>query len=144
MAADAHRLPISLDPLIAEAKQRMRRRRVLLAIVFALAAVATVGVASGGAAAVTGLFHPGFVSATPCPEPNYGGVWAYEAPSAPAGYGVMLVKHPLEVGDRLGRSIITAIAALPNDCKPTYVLPGSVNEPASGILSGRLILQPMP
>jgi hypothetical protein len=50
------RLPVSLDPLIAEAKRRMRRRRVLVAVL----AVALVGVAAGVALALRGPSTPRF------------------------------------------------------------------------------------
>jgi len=52
MTVHLPRLPISLDPLIKEAKRRMRRRRVLLAAVFggatALAIVLTLALQPGG------------------------------------------------------------------------------------------------
>src|SRR5213082_884249 len=49
MTAHAWRLPLSLDPLIAEAKRRARQRRLLVAVVVFL-------VAAAGAGAVTTLF----------------------------------------------------------------------------------------
>jgi hypothetical protein len=149
MAGDAPELPLSLDPLIAEAKQRMRRRRLLAAAGFALVVAATAGViASGEAGAVGGLFHSnGFEAAKPCSGPNALGVWAYETPPAPgrppSEFGVMLVKHPIKVGDHVGRLKVTAIAALPYDCTPVAVLGASINQPGMGILNGRLILQPI-
>jgi hypothetical protein len=44
MIAHLPRLPVSLDPLIAEAKRRMRRRRLLLAVLALLGAGAVVGI----------------------------------------------------------------------------------------------------
>lgn len=64
MTTDAPGFPLSLDPLIAEAKQRARRRRLLVTVVFVLAvAGATVGLIaarspSGANAKVEGLSLP--------------------------------------------------------------------------------------
>ena len=150
MTARVPRLPFSLDPLIAEAKQRMRRRRLLLAAMFALVAATTAGViASGEARPVADPIRPNGAGATAlCPAPNPYGVWAYQTPASPrftgdhyGQHGLALVTHPIKVGDVLGRWKVTAIAALPDDCKTEYVLPPGINQPDRGILNGRLILQ---
>ena len=66
MTARAPRLPLSLDPLIAEAKQRARRRRFLIAAV----ALLVVG-AAGAAVALRGSTPPARITpaATKTPVP---------------------------------------------------------------------------
>jgi hypothetical protein len=159
VTAHAHRLPFSLDPLMAEAKRRMRKRRVLILVL----AVLVVG--SGAAGAAVSLSQSnGFRAATACPGATS---YVYAVPSYPAQpapapawpppqgnyWGWMPRPHALVVGnwvraDTGGLWRITAIAALPNDCQfmaisppattgtlPTWLLGGSV--------SGSLVLQPV-
>lgn len=47
MTVDASRLPFSLDPLMAEAKRRMRRRRFLAGVAFLAVALAVAGATFG-------------------------------------------------------------------------------------------------
>jgi hypothetical protein len=120
MIARVPRLPLSLDPLLAEAKRRMRKRRVLLAAF----AVLVAGGAAGAATVMTstsGMIQP----AGPCPVT--GGYYAYAVPEDPAhppaagdgptSWGWTPRKHQVEVGDRMrlaGRLWqVTQIAAMP-------------------------------
>ena len=148
MAAHADRMPFSLDPLMAEAKRRMRKRRVLVAIL----ALLITGGAAGAAVALTA--SSGFRAAAIC---TGGGASVYEVPSHPAqtpsapawppgndDWGWMFRSHPLTVGDQLringSQWQVTAIAALPHACQP--FLNQGFTPPNSGSLAGRLILRP--
>jgi hypothetical protein len=119
MTAHVPRLPFSLDLLVAEAKRRMRKRRVLIALV----AVLVVGGAAGATAIVS---SPSVVQlAGPCPVT--GGFYAYAVPQDPAhppadgagasSWGWTPRKHQVNVGDRMrlnGRLWqVTGIAAMP-------------------------------
>jgi hypothetical protein len=159
MTAHAHRLPLALDPLMAEAKRRMRKRRVLILVVLAV-------LVGGGAAGAAVSLSPsnGFRAAAACPGATS---YVYAVPSYPAQpapapawppsqgsyWGWMPRSHALVVGnwvrvDTGGLWRITAIAALPNDCQimnmsrpfTTRTLPAWQ---LSGSVSGSLILQPV-
>jgi hypothetical protein len=119
MAIHAHRLPLSLDPLVAEAKRRMRKRRLLIALL----AVLVVG---GAATAAALLTRPSAVQlAGPCPVT--GGYYAYAIPQDPAhppaagagatSWGWEPRAHQVKVGDRLRENgrlwEVTGIAAMP-------------------------------
>jgi hypothetical protein len=127
----------------------MRKRRVL----FALLAVLIVG---GAASAGVSLYPSGgFRAAASCPGV---GSRMYAVPSDPAhpssnpawppggndDWGWMYRPHALKLGDRIHLSVngplwqVTAIAALPGDCKPFLTQSG-----AGGLLGGKLILQPV-
>src|SRR6059058_5850656 len=152
MTARAPLFPFALDPLMAESRRRMRKRRVVIAVL----AVLIVGGAAGAAVA----FYPsrGFRAAAPCPG---AGARVYAVPSNPAhpstapawppgandDWGWMVRRHALNVGDRIHLSVngplwqVTAIGALPGDCKPFIVMPPFGSRLAGGSLAGRLILQ---
>jgi hypothetical protein len=82
MAMHSPRLPLSIDPLIEEAKQRMRRRRLILA-----------GVLAGAVALVLALTF-----ASPSPSPHVGPPVAIHIPSGgrvPLGVRAIDVQAPL-------------------------------------------------
>ena len=149
MTTFAPRLPPSLDPLMAEAKRRMHKRRVLVAIL----AVLMCGGAAG--AAVTLTSSSGFRTAAVCTGAS---AYVYEVPSYPAQtptapawppggnnyWGWMFRYNPLRVGDQLringSQWQVTAIAALPHACQAfSNEGLGPLN---SGSLAGRVILRP--
>jgi hypothetical protein len=142
MAAHVPRLPLSLDPLIAEAKRRARQRR--KALVIALVAAVVAGGATGSTLALTQ--SNGFRPAAACPGAS---TYAYATP----GGGWMFLRQPLHIGDRVpvgtgGLWRVTAIAALPNDCQlmthsEPSVIDGHLGTPGGGAVAGRLILQPV-
>jgi hypothetical protein len=119
MTAYLPRLPFSLDPLMAEAKRRMRKRRVLVAALLVLVAGAAVGVRTVMSSS------SGIRPAGPCPVT--GGYYAYAVPEDPAhppaagdgptSWGWTPRKHQIKVGDRMredGRLWqVTGIAAMP-------------------------------
>ena len=75
MTAHAHRLPFSLEPLMAEAKRRMRKRRVLILVLAVL-------VGGGAAGAAESLSQSnGFRTAAACPGATS---YVYAVPSYPA------------------------------------------------------------
>jgi len=158
MTTRSHRLPFSLDPLMAEAKRRMRKRRVLILLLIVL-------VCGGTAAAAVALSGSnGFRSAAPCPRasayvyavPSYP-TQAAPAPAWPPGqggdyWGWMPRSHALQVGnwvrvDRGGLWKVTAIAALAGDCQFMALSPPvTIGHPAplaGGSVAGRLILRPV-
>jgi hypothetical protein len=119
MTLHAPRLPFSLDPLMAEAKRRMRKRRVLIAVL----AVLVVGGAAGGAVSLT---SPSTVQlAGPCPITS--GYYAYAVPQDPAhppaagdgatSWGWTPRKNQVKVGERLRENgrlwQVTGIASMP-------------------------------
>lgn len=150
MTVHAPRLPFSLDPLMAEAKRRMQKRRVLLGVLAVLIVAGTAG------AAVALSQSNGFRAAAACPG---AGARVYAVPSNPAhpstapawppggndDWGWMVRQHAVKVGSRIHLSVngplwqVTAIAALPGDCKPFLIQSGP-----GGLLAGRLALQPVP
>jgi hypothetical protein len=119
IASTPARRPFSLALLIAEAKRRMRKRR-LLVLAFVLAFG---GVAAG--ASVTFTQSSALQRAGACPVT--GGYYAYAIPDDPAhppaagsgagSWGWTPRKHQVEVGDRLRLSgrlwKVTEIAAMP-------------------------------
>jgi hypothetical protein len=159
MTAHTHRLPFSLDPLMAEAKRRMRKRRVLILVLAVL-------VGGGAAGAAVSLSQSnGFRAAAACPGATsfVYAVPSYPAASAPAPawppgqggdyWGWMPRSHALKVGnwvrvDRGGLWRITGIAALAGDCQFMALSPPVTTgtTPAwriGGSVSGSLILQPV-
>jgi hypothetical protein len=156
MTVHAPRLPFSLDPLMAEAKRRMCKRRVLIL-------VSAVLLGGGSAGATVALSQSnGFKAAAACPGasayvyavPSYPGQ-APPAPAWPPGQGGdywewMALWHPLKVGNWVrvrwhGQAWrVTAIAATPGDCK--FMALGGLggrSRPIGGSVAGRLILQPV-
>jgi hypothetical protein len=158
MTGHAHRLPFSLDPLMAEAERRMRKRRVAILVMAVL-------VGGGAAGAAVSLSQSnGFQAAAACPGANS---YVYAVPSyptqpAPASawpppqgnyWGWMPRSHALMVGnwvrvDTGGLWRITAIAALPNDCQfmalsPPFTTATLPDWRLGGSVSGSLILQPV-
>jgi hypothetical protein len=112
-------LPLSLDPLIAEAKRRMRKRRVLVAAFVVL-------VVAGAAGVTMVLNSTTFVQrAGSCPVT--GGYYAYAVPPDPAhppaassgaaGWGWTPRKRQVKIGDRMRLNgqlwQVTKIAAMP-------------------------------
>jgi len=158
MTSHAHRLPFSLDPLMAEAKRRMRKRRVLILVL----AVLVGGGAAGSAVALSQ--SNGFRAAAACPRATS---YVYAVPSYPAQpapapawpppqgnyWGWMPRPHALVVGDWVrvdtgGLWRITAIAALPIDCQSMVLSPPVTIRPLpawrlGGSVSGSLILKPV-
>jgi hypothetical protein len=156
MTVHAPRLPFSLDPLVAEAKRRMRKRRVLILVLAVL-------LGGGAAGAAVALSQPnGFQAAAACPRAS---AYVYAVPSYPAQappapawppgqggdyWGWMGLWHPLRVGNWVrvrwhGQPWrVTAIAAMPGDCK-FMALDGGIggSRPIGGSVAGRLILQPV-
>jgi hypothetical protein len=110
------RLPFSLDPLIAEAKQRARRRRLLLALGLAagLAVALTFALQSGAGPVGTG--GPGSGTAAP----NDGPVLADGVAPVTGGRVVATV-----MGDatRIGQRVrVTQVATAPIDASGKFVL----------------------
>lgn len=147
MTSHVPRFPFSLDPLMAEAKRRMRKRRALILVL-------TVVIGGGAAGATVALSQSnGFKAAAPCPGVTRDFVYAVpsypaQAPPAPAWppgqggnyWGWMPRSHALTVGDWVhvdtgGVWTVTGIAAMPGDCDPFA-------EPL-GTVVGRLVLGPI-
>lgn len=119
MTVHAPRLPFFLHPLMAESKRRMRKRR----IVIALLAVLVVGGAAGAKVA----FNPSTAVRPAGACPVTGGYYAYAVPQDPAhppaagsgasSWGWIPRKHQVKVGDRLredGRLWqVTEVATMP-------------------------------
>jgi hypothetical protein len=119
MTAHVPRLLFSLDPLMAEAKRRMRKRRFLAVVLMILIA----GGAAGAAAVRTS--SSGVQLAGPCPIT--GGYYAYAVPQDPAhppaagdgptSWAWTPRKHQVKVGDRMRENgrlwQVTGIAAMP-------------------------------
>lgn len=152
-------MPFSLDPLISEAKRRMRKRRVLVLI---LALVLIGGGAAGATVALNG--SDAVQPAGACP--TTGGYYAYALPqdpahppgagSGPTSWGWTPRKHQVKVGDRMrlnGRLWqVTEIAAMPGVepvGKPFSILgwpqPGTqrVSGNTSLTMCGRLVFRPV-
>jgi hypothetical protein len=159
MTTHAHRLPLCLDPLMAEAKRRMRKRRVLIVVLAVI-----VGAGATGAAVFLSDSN-GFRAAAACPGatsyvyavPSYPAQPA-SAPAWPPGqggdyWGWMPRSHALRVGnwvrlDRGGVWKITGIAALAGDCQfmaldPPFTIGTIPAWRLGGSVSGSLILQPV-
>jgi hypothetical protein len=153
------RLPLSLDPLMVEAKRRMRKRRVL---------VAALAVLIGGGAASAGVV---LTSSSPVQAVSgacgaWTGYYAYAVPqdlrhpaaagSGSTSWGWIPRKHALTVGEQFrigphGRlwqvNGITAMPGVEPVCRPFAIsgwpLPGQrVSGNTSMVLGGRLVLQP--
>jgi hypothetical protein len=155
MTEHVSRLPFFLDPLMAEAKRRMRKRRVLILVLAVL-------IGGGAAWATVALSQSnGFQAAAACPGATS---YVYAVPSYPAQpapapawpppqgnyWGWMPRPHALKVGnwvrvDAGGLWKITAIGALPNDCQfMSFSPPLASSAPAwrmGGSVAGRLVLQ---
>jgi hypothetical protein len=160
MTVQVPRLPFALDPLMAEAKRRMRKRRVLIAAVAVL-------IGGGAAGAGVALTSSGPVQSVSGACGRWTGYYAYAVPQdmthpAAAGSGAtswawIPRKHALRVGDRfrLGPHQrlwqVTGIAAMPGVepvCRPFGIygwpMPGQhVSGNTSMVLGGRLVLQPV-
>jgi hypothetical protein len=107
MSAHASRLPFSLDALIAEAKRRVRRRRVLVATVLVLLGAVT-------AAAVIARSPGGPGSGGPSGGPRGPGS-AGPTGGQPVGtpfQGLSAAQHPRAKADRLDPSVVAWIAFL--------------------------------
>jgi hypothetical protein len=107
------RLSFSLDPLMAEAKRRARRRRLLLAL----------GVAAGGAVAVTFALQSG---AGPGGAPS-GGAAPNEGPVlaggvAPVAGGRVVATVTRDSGKIGERVRVTQVATAPIDASGNFVL----------------------
>jgi hypothetical protein len=160
MTAHLPRLPFTLDPLMAEAKRRMRKRRLLVAV---LAVLAVGGAASAGVI---------LISSSPVQSVSgacgaWTGYYAYAVPqdlrhpaaagSGATSWGWIPRKHALKVGERFrlgphGRlwqvNGITAMPGVESVCRPFGIngwpLPGQhVSGNTSMVLGGRLVLQPV-
>ena len=130
MTLHAPRLPFSLDPLMAEARRRMRQRRFLIA--------ASVVILGGGAAGASlALRSTSNASPVACPAAE---AYAYQLP----GGGWLPTRQPFNVGERIRsgtlRYRVAAITALPHQCQPIVIL--GWNGPAQ-VEAGRLSLQPV-
>jgi hypothetical protein len=113
MTVRVARLPISLDPLIAEAKRRARQRRLLLAL----------GVAAAGAVAVSFALHSGAGprgALPPSATPHEGPILATGVAPVSGGRVVATITPDLKkVGDS-ARSI--QVATAPIDTSGNFVL----------------------
>src|SRR5205085_2730316 len=124
-----------------------------------LIVVLAVLIVGGAAGAAVALNSPsGFQAAAPCPG---AGARVYAVPSNPAhpstapawppggndDWGWMARRHALTVGDPIRLSVngplweVTAIGALPGDCKPFLMIGGLGDRLPGGTLAGRLVLQ---
>jgi hypothetical protein len=113
MTVRVPRLPVSLDPLIAEAKRRARRRRLLLVL----------GVAAGGAVAVIFALQSG---AGPARAPSGGSV-SNEGPVLASGVarvtGGTVVATVTPDSGAIGQSVRTIqVATAPVDASGKFVL----------------------
>jgi hypothetical protein len=131
MAEHVLRLPLSLAPLIAQARRRIRQRRLLVCV----AVVVIGGGAAGASFALSSSSGAGRTVACP-PAAAY----AYETPQG----GWLPTRRPFRVGEllRFGtlRYRVSGITALPHQCEPFSVL--GWNGPPQ-IVAGRLDLQPV-
>jgi hypothetical protein len=105
MSAHASRLPFSLDALIAEAKRRMRRRRVLVATVLVLlgaftAAAVIIARSPGGPGAGRPSGGPGAAGSA--------GTSGGQALGTPF-HGISAAQHPRTKADRLDPSVVVSI-----------------------------------
>jgi hypothetical protein len=129
------RLP--LRRVLARTRKGARQHPIIVAAV-----VLAVG---GGAAAMAIALNSssGVLAAAACPGATS---YAYEVPGAPGqGWGWTFLKHPLKIGDSVQAArggVVTAIAALPDDCR-TIAANGPIGGAPIGIISGRLILRPV-
>jgi hypothetical protein len=159
MTANVPRLPFSLDPLMAEAKRRMRKRRVLVAVLAVLigggVVGAAVGLTSSSAVQPAGRCKAGgyqYAYAVP-PDPQH----PPAAGSGATSWGWQPHLHPLKVGNWV-RGMdghmwkVTAITTVPGVeplCRPFAILgwPQAGGEPVYGhgalVMAGRLVLQPV-
>jgi hypothetical protein len=97
MAVHAPRLPVSLDPLVAEAKRRARRRRV------ALATLAVAAAAAGVTFGVRILYGP-VASHDPLSGSWHGTSWRIHAADSGDGrYGMTVLIAGSQVASRSGR-----------------------------------------
>jgi hypothetical protein len=159
MTAHVPGLPFSLDPLMAEAKRRMRKRRMLIALLAVL-----IGAGAAGAGAV--LISSSPVQSVSGACGGWAGYYAYAVPqdmrhpaaagSGATSWGWIPRKHTLAVGDRFrlgphGRLWqVTGVKAMPGVepvCRPFAILgwpPVGQDVPGntSMVLGGRLVLQP--
>ena len=121
MTVRVPRLPFSLDPLIAEAKRRARRRRLLLAL----------GVAAGGAVAVTFALQSGAGPGGTPSRAATGGAGSGGAPNegpvlaggvAPVSGG-RVVATVMGDSARVGQRVrVTQVATAPIDASGNFVL----------------------
>lgn len=144
-------LPFSLDPLMAEAKRRMRKRRVHIAVLVVLIG----GGASGAGVALTSSSPVRSVSGA-CG--GWTGYYAYAVPAQPGhpaaagspatSWGWIPRRHAVEVGDQIRFGPhghlwqVTGITAMPGVeavCRPFGIL--GWNGSGSMVLGGRLILR---
>jgi hypothetical protein len=156
MTTHVPRLAFSLDPLMAEAKRRMRKRRILIATL----ALLTAGGVAGAAVVLTS--SSAVQPAGACPVT--GGYYAYAVPQDPAhppaagsdasNWGWTPRKHQVRVGDRMRLNghlwQVTEIAAMPGVepvGRPFAILGwltvgGHASNP-SLTMCGRLVFQPV-
>jgi len=100
MAVHVPRLPVSLDPLVAEAKRRARRRRV------ALSTLAVVAVAAGATFGVRLLYGP-VAGHDPLSGSWQGISWRIRAADSGDGrYGMTVLIAGSEIASRSGRFYI--------------------------------------
>ena len=160
MTVHVLRPPFSLDTLVAEAKRRMRKRRVLTAVL----AVLIGGGAAGAAVALNS--SSALQPAAACRGWTH--YYAYAVPQDPThppaagsgatSWGWMARRHPLKAGDRISLRgqpwQVTGITAMPGVepvCRPFGItgwppvsLGGQHNYgDTSMVLGGRLILRPV-
>jgi hypothetical protein len=151
VAAPHPRQPFALGAVIDGAKRAAKQHPVLIA---AAVVVLWGGGVAGGVAALNSL--SAFQAAAVCPAAS---AYVYEVPGYPAqvpsapawppgkayGWGWMPRRHALKVGNRLRLSgrlwQVSAIAALPRDCK-FFGVSGHASPPG-GTLAGRLVLRPV-
>ncbi len=160
MTVDVPRLPFALDPLMAEAKRRMRKRRVLIAVLAVL-------IGGGAAGAGVALLSSSPVQSVSGACGAWTGYYAYAVPSdmrhpaaADSGatsWGWIPRRHALRAGDRIRLSShgrlwqvdgITAMPGVEPMCRPFAIIGWPlIGQHVSGntsmVLGGRLLLHPV-